>query len=95
MEQDQTVLQAIQGQLISDPRKCALAWSVYEEFQESSEFSSICIDYDESVDEIYLAVTRNGRSLVCIPRSYEDSVDLIVLEHFRKKLIPGLEAPHS
>lgn len=87
MEQNAEVLENIREQRISDPAKCSLCFSVYKEFLES-DVDRVLMDYDPVVDEIFLILTRNGNTSICIPRSYQDSIDLTVVEHFRKKVFP-------
>lgn len=93
MEQNQELLLNIREQKISDPAKCSLCFSVYKEFLDSDDVDRVLMDYDQLVDEIFLILTRNGKTSLCIPRSYQDSVDLTIVEHFRKKVLPECLGP--
>lgn len=85
MEQDHDILQKISSGEISDPGKCALGFSVFNEFIESDQMSDVQIHYDLQMDEIYLTLTRNNCSSICLPRSIHDDLDLTIIDHFRKK----------
>lgn len=84
MEQNQCLLEKVSSGQLSDPGKCALCLSVFQELQGNGIYDQILMDYDPALDEIYLMVTQNGRESMCLVRSYQDNLDFREIDGFRK-----------
>lgn len=96
MEQNQEILEQISNGTISDPAQCVLGYSVFWELLESVQIDQVLIDYDQSLDEVYMIITRNGYTSICLPRSVHDKLDLTVFDKFRKKqIIPDMDPPNQ
>lgn len=92
MQQDEKILADIENGGISDRNKCEVAYSIYKEFLNNpGQVTRVLMDYDDVADEIYLVITRNDRTSICLPSSIHDSLDLRKVEHFRMKTLPDGE----